>query len=1069
MLILAAGLAMPASAQYGGGEGVPNAPWPRYFAYSGVLQFLPGGSAECAAMSAGSYHMVVVGRNDGPGRGIQAYLVGEQIMHGMIGGADLNRLSVRYLGESMPTHAMQLRFTGPGQVIGAVPSKTVVSELYAACGFSNAQFKLQIDPGADAQSLFALYGAQFDLDTQAMKDLVAARQGRVREALPSLQQAIALKSKTFAPTHPQMLRYYFYLAQGYEEAGAYPGAVYWYGKSVAACQQFGPDSACAAITNLNLGLALANNGSTNEAEPAVRQALDIAGRAFGPDAPAAWVGYNALGRILIENGRFGEAEAQLKRAGALSRKEFAIEQDAPAVAVSFAMLHRQLGQLDKAESDLRAALRQIDSALGPGKPASVAPRVFLAKILRLAGKISEAESTARGALDDAVRMAGPERPDHPLLSPARIALADVLADEKRFAEAEPLYREALANSSRFLGPHHPDVAIEQLQYARMLRALGRDQEAQELLQKAYATAHVSDNQIVAWRVPGELMQLYAAGPLANRPLAIFYGKEAVNRLQSLRGNLAGSGGANQSAFVSAADVSSIYQSLEDLLIEDGRLDETQQVFTAVKEQELNQFTGRSTESAAPSAPARPATLVDLNPAEKQLQDDDAQMVALGRELGALQDKYDIEGDQMSSADKARLEQLHQKVDAAQKAADARAAAVARNSASAGEAKLRAQDIKNFSRAFQGTLHELGHDAVVVQYHISPGKVTIFLTTANVTVTRESAIKRADLDQRIFSFRRTLSGPQQDPLPEAQALYRVLVAPIADDLRQAGAKTLMLSLEDTLRYLPFAALHDGKSYLIEDYAIAMVTEAARDKLTQAPQPADWGVWGLGVTKGGRDYPPLPAVQDELTGIAAQLGGRSKVSLDQDFTERTLRNGLDQHYPIIHIASHFLFTPGSMDDSILLLGDGKTLSLAAIRDKLQFDRVELLTLSACQTAVGDSGAPRHGVEVESLGAIAQQAGAKAVLASLWSVSDESTAALMRTLYKEEKEDHVTKAEALRRSQLALLHGTAAPAATGAQRGLSRVGESQGAAGVAPGSGAPYAHPFYWAPFVLMGNWL
>jgi CHAT domain-containing protein len=121
------------------------------------------------------------------------------------------------------------------------------------------------------------------------------------------------------------------------------------------------------------------------------------------------------------------------------------------------------------------------------------------------------------------------------------------------------------------------------------------------------------------------------------------------------------------------------------------------------------------------------------------------------------------------------------------------------------------------------------------------------------------------------------------------------------------------------------------------------------------------------------------------------------LDQAFTENALRDGLDQSYPIIHVASHFQFTPGSMDDSFLLLGDGTHLTLGQIKTKLNFSSVELLTLSACETALGDDSASHHGVEVEGLGAIAQQAGAKAVLATLWPVADASTAALMRTLYQ------------------------------------------------------------------------
>jgi CHAT domain-containing protein len=166
---------------------------------------------------------------------------------------------------------------------------------------------------------------------------------------------------------------------------------------------------------------------------------------------------------------------------------------------------------------------------------------------------------------------------------------------------------------------------------------------------------------------------------------------------------------------------------------------------------------------------------------------------------------------------------------------------------------------------------------------------------------------------------------------------------------------------------------------------------------------------------------------------------------------------------------------MDDSFLLMGDGSHLTLAQIKTKLNFNSVELLTLSACETAVGDDSTTHTGVEVEGLGAIAQQAGAKAVLATLWPVADASTATLMRTLYQVHKADHLDKADALRQAQLALLRGTAAvQVSVDAERGLGRVGA--GPAPAAPGGGhftidpnAPFAHPFFWAPFILIGNWL
>ena len=502
----------------------------------------------------------------------------------------------------------------------------------------------------------------------------------------------------------------------------------------------------------------------------------------------------------------------------------------------------------------------------------------------------------------------------------------------------------------------------------------------------------------------------------------------------------------------------------DLMIADGRPAEAQQVLAMVKEQEFYEFTQRAAQADAPK------TVATLNASEKQLDDLNVKYVSLGKEYGALQEKYRQEGDRFGAADHARLDELRKSMDAAQANFEARSSEIAKSASDPEAQKRRRTEINDYSRAFQGTLKDMGHDAVVAQYIVLNDKVAILLASPNAVIARESKIKRQDLYARIRDFRKALANPNQDPLPSSQALYQILVAPIADDLRQAGAKTLMVDLDDMLRYVPFAALHDGKNYLVETTSVVMVTEAVRDKLSKAPK-SDWSVWGLGITKPGPGYEALPYAGVELNGIAGQKGILAgKVMLDGAFTERSLRDGLDQSYPIIHIASHFQFTPGSMDDSFLLMGDGSHLTLAQIKTKLNFNSVELLTLSACETAVGDDSTSHHGVEVEGLGAIAQQAGAKAVLATLWPVADASTAALMRALYQAHKVDRLDKADALRQAQLALLHGSAKiDDADNVSRGLRRAGTSQSGGSFKVNPGAPFAHPYYWAPFILMGNWL
>jgi CHAT domain-containing protein len=186
---------------------------------------------------------------------------------------------------------------------------------------------------------------------------------------------------------------------------------------------------------------------------------------------------------------------------------------------------------------------------------------------------------------------------------------------------------------------------------------------------------------------------------------------------------------------------------------------------------------------------------------------------------------------------------------------------------------------------------------------------------------------------------------------------------------------------------------------------------------------------------------------------------------------MREALRQRYQLVHIASHFKFQPGNETDSFLLLGaqrDNK-LTLAEIK-RLSFEGVDLLTLSACETALG--GEKANGVEVESLGVLAQRQGAEAVMATLWPVADVSTPLLMRDFYqRRETERGLPKAEALRRAQLSLLTGTIkSPKDTDQLRIVGRESKSknkvQGSSDVV--TKGPYSHPYYWAPFILVGNW-
>ena len=216
---------------------------------------------------------------------------------------------------------------------------------------------------------------------------------------------------------------------------------------------------------------------------------------------------------------------------------------------------------------------------------------------------------------------------------------------------------------------------------------------------------------------------------------------------------------------------------------------------------------------------------------------------------------------------------------------------------------------------------------------------------------------------------------------------------------------------------------------------------------------------------------PAVPDSHGPI------EGKLLPNEQFTLAALKAelGTGKSFPVVHIASHFVEETGSGDEPYLMLGgeasgaaEGYALTLSKMQDStISFHGTELLTLSACSTAKGDAG--RDGQEMDSLGMIAQQKDAEAVLATLWDVNDASTSRLMGDFYARWVRGPAEgKAEALRQAQLALLHSTKTSTAVADERGLvatEKPGSPQSKANEPHPTG--YSHPFYWAPFVLIGN--
>jgi CHAT domain-containing protein len=609
--------------------------------------------------------------------------------------------------------------------------------------------------------------------------------------------------------------------------------------------------------------------------------------------------------------------------------------------------------------------------------------------------------------------------------------------------------------------------------------LGERQQALEHYEQALPLHQAVGDRSGEAKTNENLMREWNA--LSKPRLAIFYGKQAVNLYQQLRANIRGLPRELQHGYLKT--VGGAYRSLADILIAQGRLSEAQEVLGLLKQEEYLEFVRRDP-SEAPSRDSRSNSAPIEAEWHRRYAAIADQVVELGRRRGELERKS-----VRTAEEDAELARLDADLEVAGKAYQGFLAELAKE---LGTNDSRVYQVKE-AQGLMEVVRELGAGTVVLYTLVGEKSLRIILITPEVEKAGEYPIAKAELTRKVRAFHEALRHPRQDPRPLAQELYRIVVGPIAKDLEQAGAQTLMWSLDGVLRYLPIAALHDGKTYLLERYRSVVFTPASNAHLKDQPT-ARWRGVGLGVSRAIGVFRALPGVPFELRGIfrderssAGVIPGT--VLLDEAFTIEAMKTAIRQGVSLVHVASHFHFVPGNETESFLLLGDrDKTknhLTLGQVRASANlFGGVELLTLSACETAVGGEAdgaevegfaVEADGAEVEGFAVLAQRQGAKSVLATLWPVDDESTSLLMREFYKlREAPPGTAKAEALRQAQLALLHGRIRLTSDeAAERGL----DLPNARSAKPGSRlprftrdpeAPYAHPYFWAPFILIGNW-
>ncbi len=562
--------------------------------------------------------------------------------------------------------------------------------------------------------------------------------------------------------------------------------------------------------------------------------------------------------------------------------------------------------------------------------------------------------------------------------------------------------------------------------------------------------------------------------------AILFGLDAVNSYQQIRKNISGLDKEVQSGFVQSK--SQVYRMLAELLIQAGRLGEAEEILDLLKEQELkdlvagaNANTGAGFETIALSAAQQKAedalpdlekkarTIEDLSLASAQIQakpthtpEDDAQLTSIDTQIHQV-------GTEIHDT---LYNEIFPLLDA--QSAPGQAGADTTKS------------------LLQNSLAKLGPDVMGIRLLLGSDHTYAIVVTATTRKQIALPASSADLRAKALEAAQVLSSPSIDPRPQLNQLYSMIVAPLEDDLKsltsaQNSVPTLLWSLDDALRYVPMGALYDGSHYMVERFHNVLFTPESYGHLNDSPlangQPPHALAMGLSKSYGG--MPALPGVLPELDSVVHDPAVpnshgpmQGKLLPDDQFTLSALKSALDsdQNFSVVHIASHFVLIAGSGDEPFLLMGGDKTgdpdgfdWNLSDMENStVAFHGTRLLTLSACSTAKNYKS--RDGLEMDGLGMVAQQKEAEAVLATLWDVNDLSTSHIMSDFYARWVQNPTQgKAEALRQAQLAFLNGTAiAP--------VAKTGDGSETSITPPRaeSSLGYAHPYYWAPFVLIGNY-
>jgi len=904
-------------------------------------------------------------------------------------------------------------------------------------------------------------------------------QGRYAEAEPLFRRSLTIREKALGPDHPNVAMALNNLAALYESQGRYAEAEPLFRRSLAIREKaLGPDHPNVGTALNNLAGLYETQVRYAEAEPLYRRSLSVAEKALGPDHPKVGTALNNLAELYRAQGRYAEAEPFYRQSLGIYEKALGPEHPNVGGALNnLAGLYRAQGRYAEVEPLYRRSLAISEKSLGPDHPEVATALNNLALLYNARGRYAEAEPLYRRSLGIYENALGP---DHPRVGTALNNLASLYQAQGRYAEAEPLYRRDLAISEKALGPDHPSVGTALNNLAGLYRAQGRYAEVESLyrrtlsiFEKALGADHPNVDTALAnlayfyrqqkrWGEGLALMQRATQSSAARYAVRSEGGRSAVLAEQRTRsGNfelhvalLYGAHGGEPIAAVEGFNVAQLARASD----------------TAEQVANMAARYAAGSDALAQLARARQDAIARLQGIDSRIvqassraaKDRDAAVEACLRAEAAEARKALVELD-------ARLEREYPQY-------------------------RELTNPKPLELAAAQRL--LAEDEALVLLLVSADESFLWVLRRGDAGFFKLALKRGELVEIVKKLRAQLDLGAADPeriiarpfdVATAHELYRKILGPAESLL--TGVKQLILVPDGAMQSLPPGVLvteppakpiasladHAQVAWLAKKYAITVLPAAgslrALRQFAKAPASREpFGGFGDPVLEGSgegarranvpalysrgavadanevRKLARLPESAGELRAIAAALKApTASVRLGSAATERAVKQADLTRYRNLAFATHGLMagdfkglaepalvlTPpekgSELDDGLLTAGEISQLKLDA----------DWVILSACNTAAPDGTPGAEGLS--GLTKAFFYAGARSLLVSHWAVSSDAAVALTTRMFDESSKG-APKAEALRRSMLALMARTDKPY---------------------------FAHPAFWAPFVLVGE--